>query len=206
MATFKSYPSGASMGCPGNGGARATKRGNVNGWSTSSVRRHVRWLWSVDVPALTGEGFGVTVTVRDSPPDHGEWKQLREVFLRRLREAGFIRWHWVTEWQRRGTPHMHLAVYVPADWIRPGISPITYIMSSTVDGGALEEPGLPLLSPGRLSGPLACCQERSEGSLVLESCRRCMHAAVRDACQARRQPAADETLMIGPSYGLELHG
>lgn len=112
------------MGCPGNGGARQNKRGNVNGWSASSVRRHIRWLWSVDVPALTGDGFGVTLTVRDTPADHGDWKKLREAFLQRLREAGCTRWHWVTEWQRRGTPHMHMAIYVPSGWLPPG-SPTT---------------------------------------------------------------------------------
>lgn len=130
MATFKAYANGASMGCPGNGGARPNKRGPVNGWSAASVRRHVRWLWSVDVPSLTGDGFGVTLTVRNTPADHGDWKQVREIYLRRLREAGLLRWHWLTEWQRRGTPHLHMAVYVPEGWVPPG-SPIRDIMSTT---------------------------------------------------------------------------
>jgi len=128
VATFKAYPSGASMGWPGTGGAREKKRGTVNGWSAASVRRHVRWLWSVDVPALGGDGYGVTLTVREAPADHDGWKDLRDRYLRKLREAGCIRWHWVTEWQRRGTPHMHMAVYVPRDWFPPEV-PISDIMS-----------------------------------------------------------------------------
>ena len=49
---------------------------------------------------------------------------------RAFREAGLSRWHWVVEWQRRGTPHLHLAVYAP-----PGCgSPISDIMSTHVGG------------------------------------------------------------------------
>lgn len=32
-----------------------------------------------------------------------------------MRRAGMIRLHWVTEWQRRGCPHMHGAVWFPPD-------------------------------------------------------------------------------------------
>ncbi|WP_443678868.1 hypothetical protein [Nocardioides daeguensis] len=41
------------------------------------------------------------------------------------------RWHWVVEWQRRGTPHLHLAVYAPEGWE----SPISDIMSDSEDRG-----------------------------------------------------------------------
>jgi len=47
---------------------------------------------------------------------------LRESLAQRLqrefRRAGLSRWHWVVEWQRRGTPHLHLAVYAPPGWYR----------------------------------------------------------------------------------------
>lgn len=116
MATFKAYVNGATMGRPGSGGARAVKRGCVNGWSRDSVRRHLRWLYSVDCGGLDGEGVGITLTVRDTPPDHVEWSALVRRLQRSMREAGLVRWHWVVEWQRRGTPHLHMAVYGPSDW------------------------------------------------------------------------------------------
>lgn len=86
-------------------------RGEVNGWSPSAVRRHKRWLYSINSPDLTGHGYALTLTLRDTPPDHREWARLRKVFMTWLRDSGAVRWHWVVEWQRRGTPHLHMAVY-----------------------------------------------------------------------------------------------
>lgn len=111
MATFKAYPNGGTMG-RGNPTPVGGPRGEVNGWSASAVRRHKRWLYSVDAAGLTGPGQAVTLTLRDTPASHTEWAALLKRFLQRLRDAGvFTRWHWVVEWQRRGTPHLHLAVY-----------------------------------------------------------------------------------------------
>jgi len=49
------------------------------------------------------------------------WTRLVKTLLQRLRRAGLLRWHWVVEWQRRGVPHLHLAVYaqegVVASWV-----------------------------------------------------------------------------------------
>lgn len=123
MATFKAYANGATMG-RGNNAPKGGKRGCVNGWSRSAVRRHLEFLYSVDVPRLDGSGYGVTLTVRNTPPTHTEWMSLLQKLLREFRAAGLSRWHWVVEWQRRGTPHLHLAVYAPAGWTPPG-SPIT---------------------------------------------------------------------------------
>ena len=86
-------------------------RGIVNGWSTSAVRRHKRWLYSVVAPDLTGYGYALTLTIRETPPDHRAWARLRKIFMEWLRDTGAVRWHWVVEWQRRGTPHLHMAVY-----------------------------------------------------------------------------------------------
>lgn len=93
---------------------RGGKRSKVKGWSAASVRRHIRWLYSVDSQGLTGSGCGVTLTMRDTPPTHEEWARLVKNLTQRLRDTGMIRWHWVVEWQRRGTPHLHMAVYGPA--------------------------------------------------------------------------------------------
>ena len=72
MATFKAYANGATMG-RGNNAPKGGKRGQVNGWSRGAVRRHLQFLYSVDVPRLDGIGYGVTLTIRNTPPTHTEW-------------------------------------------------------------------------------------------------------------------------------------
>jgi hypothetical protein len=89
-------------------------RGVVGGWSADSVRRHTKWLYGVQLEGLTGVGISLTLTVRDLPPNPQEWAALRRAWWMRVQRfaPGIIRAHWVTEWQRRGVPHMHLAVFV----------------------------------------------------------------------------------------------
>ena len=86
-------------------------RGNVTGWSVQSTRRLRRWFYSVDGRQLTGKGFALTLTVLDLPPSAEDWKKTRERFMERLRRAGRIRGQWLTEWQRRGVPHLHGCVF-----------------------------------------------------------------------------------------------
>jgi hypothetical protein len=120
MATFKLYPNGMTMG-RGNAHPVGGKRGVVEGWSAAAVRRHKAWLYSVQGPLLTGVGEAVTLTLRDTPPTSDEWRAALQRFFDRLRLLpGFERAHWVVEWQRRGTPHLHLAVYGQAS-IAPGV-------------------------------------------------------------------------------------
>jgi len=88
------------------------KRGAVVGWSPAAVRRHTRWLYGIDAPALTGYGWALTLTVRDCPPTSEAWTALRHAWIERVRRMGAVRWHWVVEWQARGVPHMHCAVYL----------------------------------------------------------------------------------------------
>ncbi|MDW3810875.1 hypothetical protein [Klebsiella pneumoniae] len=61
----------------------------------------------VHVPDLTGAAVAFTLTIRDCPPSSEDWKILRENFIKRLRRAGMVRLHWLTEWQQRGVPHLH---------------------------------------------------------------------------------------------------
>ncbi|WP_420371837.1 rolling circle replication-associated protein [Nocardioides cynanchi] len=91
------------------------KRGEVTGWSAGTVRRHTAWLRSVDTTQLDGIGAAVTLTLLDCPPTSEDWTRLVKVLQQRLRRAGLLRWHWVVEWQRRGVPHLHLAVYAAAE-------------------------------------------------------------------------------------------
>lgn len=116
MPTGKLYLNGLTMGAGGNQNPVGGKRGTVSGWSVASVRRHTRWLYSVDTENLTGYGWSITLTLRDCPPDSEAWTRLRNEWVDQVRESGIIlRTHWVVEWTRRKIPHMHCAVYVRED-------------------------------------------------------------------------------------------
>lgn len=112
MPVLTEYRHGLTMGIPpGRNDHMRAKREAVEGWSDSSTRRNTRFLYSVDERHLTGLGFALSLTIRDCPPTADEWKGLRESFFQRLRRMGMVRAHWLTEWQRRGVPHMHAAVW-----------------------------------------------------------------------------------------------
>lgn len=110
MPTLQAYKNGLTMGHAGHNGSPPL-RGEVTGWTPASVRRHTRWLYGVEAPALTGYGYAVTLTIRETPPDAASWQAARAAWVERLRRRGMVRLHWVVEWQRRGTPHLHCAVY-----------------------------------------------------------------------------------------------
>jgi hypothetical protein len=40
---------------------------------------------------------------------------MRRAFFKRLDRMGLVRAYWLTEWQRRGVPHMHAAIWLPDD-------------------------------------------------------------------------------------------
>lgn len=113
-----SYLNGSTLGTPPppQDHERAL-RGEVKGWTTAAVRRHTKWLYSVDSPSLDGAGFAVTLTLRDCPPSSDDWHAVRRRFIRRLEREGLVRFHWVTEWQRRGVPHLHGAFYWSEDML-----------------------------------------------------------------------------------------
>lgn len=87
------------------------KRGLVTGWTRETVRRHTKWLYSVDVSQMHGFGYALTVTMRDCPETSDAFHRLRRSLLDRFSRMYRIRLHWVIEWQRRGVPHMHMALY-----------------------------------------------------------------------------------------------
>lgn len=100
------------MGAGGNRDAKPPKRERISGWTMGAAKRQRLWLWSVVPGMLTGTGWAVTLTVRDLPSST-EWTRLRKTYLQALRDSGLLlRAHWVTEWQARGVPHLHLAVYL----------------------------------------------------------------------------------------------
>ncbi len=96
------------------GNHERAKRGEVKGWTAGAVRRNIAFLRSIDERGLTGEGWALTLTVRDCPPSHDAWHQAVELYLQQVKRLmGTIRVHWVTEWQRRGVPHLHGAIWFP---------------------------------------------------------------------------------------------
>ena len=113
MPTVTVYRHGATSG-QGNPNAAPPPRGECRGWSAHAIRRNLLFLYSVDERGLAGlAGAAFTLTVRDCPPTAAEWGKARDSFFESLRREGFYLVHWVTEWQRRGVPHLHLAVYWP---------------------------------------------------------------------------------------------
>lgn len=86
-------------------------RGLVKGWSTAAARRNTAFLRSVDLAGLTGKGVSFTLTLKHCPATSDEWHRLRATFIKLLRRRKLLRLHWVTEWQRRGVPHLHGVAY-----------------------------------------------------------------------------------------------
>jgi hypothetical protein len=89
------------------------KRGEIRSWSIQATRRLRRWFFAVDGTALDGVGYPFTLTVRDLPPSAADWTATREAFVQRLRRAELVRLQWLTEFQRRGVPHLHGVAYFP---------------------------------------------------------------------------------------------
>ena len=115
MPVVTVYRHGATAGIGPVGNRKPPKRDEVKGWSSGSVRRNLAFLRSVDERGLTGEGWALTLTVRDCPPTHADWHRAVELYLLQVKRLlGTIRSHWVTEWQRRGVPHLHGAIWFPA--------------------------------------------------------------------------------------------
>ncbi len=122
MAVLKLYPNGLTGGVPPRIVNHApVPRGDCAGWSASSSRSNTRFLYSVRSAALPVSSDGVpllglalSLTVLDCPPTHQDWKKLREAFFFRLRLRGLYRLHWLTEWQKRGVPHLHAAAWFDA--------------------------------------------------------------------------------------------
>ncbi|ENB4191471.1 TPA: replication protein [Stenotrophomonas maltophilia] len=114
MPVLTVYPHGGKGGvAPMKNNHQRVPRGDVQGWSEGATRRNTEFLMSVRTDQLTGAGVALTLTVRDCPPTSDDWHRLLKAWAMRMQRAGMIRLHWVTEWQRRGVPHLHCAIWFP---------------------------------------------------------------------------------------------
>jgi hypothetical protein len=112
MRTVKVYRHGVTMGtAPRVNPSTPEKRGECKGWTASATRRNLAFLRSIPENSLTGHGEAITLTLRECPKTYADWSAIRTAFVKRLFRAGAIRIHWVTEWQRRGVPHLHACVW-----------------------------------------------------------------------------------------------
>ena len=112
MAKMKLYPAGITCYQPSNAQRVPPQKTELRGWTANSTRSLIRWLYSVDPSYVGGSGLAFTLTVAECPETPNDWKRLRESFFRRLHHAGISRVFWLTEWQRRGVPHLHGIVIV----------------------------------------------------------------------------------------------
>lgn len=124
MRTLSVYRHGVTMGtAPRLNPAAPEKRGECKGWTASATRRNVAFLRSIPRDSLTGDGEAITLTLRECPKSYNDWAAIRTALIKRLFRAGAIRIHWVTEWQRRGVPHLHACIWwgVPASEYRGAV-------------------------------------------------------------------------------------
>lgn len=113
MPTLKLYQNGVTSFMGGTGNHERAPRGEIKGWTAATARRHRDWLWQVRADDLDGDGYAMTLTMRDTPATAQEFAVMRRAWLKRVDRLGATRVHWVVEWQERGTPHLHAAVYFP---------------------------------------------------------------------------------------------
>lgn len=102
-------------------------RGVITGWGAGAARANRDYLQSIDYDQLPAGGYAVTLTTRTlmSP---AQWRQTRRRLCWWLAKRGASA-HWVVEWQRRGVPHLHLAV-----WGVRGADVVAWWLAHT-DGG-----------------------------------------------------------------------
>lgn len=114
MAVVTVYQNGVKAGCaPAPSDHERAKRGRCQGWTAKATRSNLEFLRSVKIDELTGLGHTFTLTVGRCPSSAKVWEAMRMAYVKRLKRAGMVRMHWVTEWQARGVPHLHGVAYFP---------------------------------------------------------------------------------------------
>lgn len=119
MPVVKLYPNGLTGGTPpASRSCKPPKRGDCEGWTARTSRGNTRFLYSVRSQELQYSadgrplvGVAGSLTLKDCPASHEEWISLRRALVERFRRKGLYRLHWLTEWQKRGCPHLHFAAW-----------------------------------------------------------------------------------------------
>lgn len=125
MPVVKLYPNGLTGGTPpASRSCKPPKRGNCEGWTVRTSRGNTRFLYSVlsqklqySADGLPLVGVAGSLTLKDCPASHEDWKAIRLALFHRFRRKGLYRLHWLTEWQKRGVPHLHFAGWFDADQV-----------------------------------------------------------------------------------------
>lgn len=111
---MKLYQNGFVNAIGGGGNPYPPARGECVGWSAGVVRRNMQKLLSIDFNKCSGFSYFVTLTLRDCPESAADFAVLIDRFIKWLRRRGLVRYHYVIEWQKRGVPHLHMAVWLDA--------------------------------------------------------------------------------------------
>lgn len=156
------YRNGLSVGSPPppRDHSEDAKRAAITGWSRGAVRRHTKWLYSVDAGELEGAGFALTLTVKTCPDSASDWRDVLHAFFSALERAGCVRLHWVIEWQRRGVPHLHCAAYFPEALPRPAV--VQLVLGTWLRVAALYEPNFRAQTVDEIAGALGWLQYLSK--------------------------------------------
>lgn len=87
------------------------KRKETKGWTTKVSSSLKKWFYSIPIDTLNGHGYSFTLTLKDCPDSSDDWALMRNAYIKRLFRTDCIRLQWITEWQRRGVPHLHGVAY-----------------------------------------------------------------------------------------------
>jgi hypothetical protein len=106
---------GVSMWTPAPRRAETTppKRKEIAGWTKGAAQRNRAFLMSVDPTLLSRDlGYAVTLTIGETPSSAAIWAKMIHHLLVTLGRLGVIRYHWITEWTKKGRPHLHLTFFL----------------------------------------------------------------------------------------------
>ena len=136
MPNITMMPSGINAAFAG-GNPSPPKRGTCRGLTQGSARRCKAFLMSIETNKLDGIPINFTLTLRDCPPTSKDWDNLKRTFFKRLGRMGLIRLHHVTEWTRRGLPHLHAMGFFERLYDNPYKQGVKWVKAKTPISGNL---------------------------------------------------------------------
>lgn len=115
MPVIRILPGGGTLHFPPARNVRpSAKRGTVASWSARAAARNTAFLRASPAAGYDdGDAYAATLTYQACPDSHEILQSDRKQLLDRLRRMGAIRAHWVVEFTRKGTPHLHLTIWLP---------------------------------------------------------------------------------------------